>query len=518
MDAGWRGNGTGNSGITYSGEGVVFAPTADDQGAVTDLLKPIQLEEAVMTLVVNVSSEYKASGASLQPFAQIKGGSWAGEWNCWSDNAMLIAGTNVTLSCTISEADKKFDQTVDDVQVGVQAKGSPAGTVTIKSLSITLATASSSSSSSAPASSSSSTGSVYSANVESLHTLADFPIGASVTNTDGPAFNILTNTAEQTVVEKHFNQLTAGNIMKMSYLQPTQGNFAFGDADAFVEYAQSKNMTVHGHSLLWHSSYQVPNFMSNWSGSASDFLDVIEDHVTAIVDHFEESGAVVSWDVVNEALNDNSPSNFRTDSALYQKSGNSAVYIERAFQAARAADPSVVLYYNDYNIDQNNAKTTKLIEMITDFQARDIPIDGVGFQMHVFMDYPSIADISAAMKKVVDKNLLVKITELDISINNPYSSNWPSSRVTSLTDNLLRAQKKRYCEIVKAYLDTVPAAQRGGITVWGTTDSNTWLNDLHRTAFNNLAIAWPLLFDGNYNDKPALRGFADALEGTACTN
>lgn len=494
---------------------MVFSPTADGHGAVIDLLKPIQLESAIIEMVVNVSSEFKISGASLQVFAQIKGGDWAAEWNCWSDNSTLTAATDATLSCTISEDDKRFNQTEYDVQVGVQAKGSTAGTVTIKSLTVTLAAASGSSSS--PMSSSSSTSSVYSANVESLHQLADFPIGASVTNTDGPSFNILTNTSEQTVIEKHFNQVTAGNIMKMSYLQPTQGNFTFDNADEFVEYAKSKNITVHGHSLLWHSSYQVPDFMKNWSGSASDFLDAIEDHVTTIVDHFEESGNVVSWDVVNEALNDNAPSNFRTDSRLHQKSGNSSVYIERAFQAARAADSSVALYYNDYNIDQNNAKTTKLIEMITDFQARDIPLDGIGFQMHVFLEYPSIADISAAMKKVVDKNLLVKITELDISINNPYSDSWPSGKIASFTESAALAQKERYCDIVKAYLDTVPEAQRGGITVWGTTDSNTWLNDLHRTAFNNQAIAWPLLFDGNYNDKPALRGFADALAGTACT-
>jgi endo-1,4-beta-xylanase len=68
---------------------------------------------------------------------------------------------------------------------------------------------------------------------------------------------------------------------------------------------------------------------------------------------------------------------------------------------------------------------------------------------------------------------------------------------------------------VKAYLDAVPANQRGGISVWGTTDANTWLDSLH---FNGEAIAWPLLFDTHYNDKPALRGFADGLTGVACTN
>ena len=175
---------------------------------------------------------------------------------------------------------------------------------------------------------------------------------------------------------------------------------------------------------------------------------------------------------------------------------------------------------DDYNIDQNGAKMTKLVEMITDFQARSIPLDGIGFQMHVYLDYPSIADISAAMKKVVDKGLKVKITELDVAVNNPYSGNWPGNKVTTFTEVTAFAQKKRYCEIVKAYLDTVPVNLRDGITVWGTTDKNTWLNDLFKSSnqYNGEKIAWPLLFDDNYNDKPALRGFADALTGAACTN
>jgi len=376
--------------------------------------------------------------------------------------------------------------------------------------------------SSTPTSSSNSSAaaSVYSAHVDSLHAFANFPIGVAVSNTDSPTYNILTNASEKSVVEKHFDQMTAGNIMKMSYLQPTKDSFNFTNADAFVDYAKSKNISVHGHALVWHSDYQVPGFMKNWSGSSADFLTALETHVTTIVDHFEATGNVHSWDVVNEALNDNSPAGFRTDSAFYTKSGNSAVYIETAFRAARAADPAATLYYNDYNIDQNGAKMTKLVEMITDFQTRSIPLDGIGFQMHVFLDYPNIADISAAMQKVVAKGLKVKISEMDVAVNNPYSGTWPANKVSSFSEPVALTQKKRYCDIVKAYLDTVPVDLRGGITVWGTTDANTWLNDLFKGAnqYNGEKIAWPLLFDSNYNDKPALRGFADALEGTACTD
>jgi endo-1,4-beta-xylanase len=365
-------------------------------------------------------------------------------------------------------------------------------------------------------SSSSAAASVYSANVDSLHTLATFPIGIAVSNTDSSAYNILTNASEWAVVEKHFDQMTAGNIMKMRSLHPKLDEFNFINADAFVAYAKSKNISVHGHTLVWHSAYQVPDFMKNWQGTKDAFLAALDTHVTTIVNHFKTAGNVNSWDVVNEALSDNSPWGFRTDSVFYIKSGNSEVYIEKAFQAARLADPAATLYYNDYSIEKNETKTSKLIEMITDFKARSIPLDGIGFQMHVFLDYPSIDNISAAMQKVVEQGLKVKITELDVAINNPYSKDWPANKVSSFSEPLALAQKKRYCDIVKAYLETVPVELRGGITVWGTTDAHTWLDDFPQ--YNGEKITWPLLFDGNYNDKPALRGFADALEGAACTN
>jgi len=64
-------------------------------------------------------------------------------------------------------------------------------------------------------------------------------------------------------------------------------------------------------------------------------------------------------------------------------------------------------------------------------------------------------------------------------------------------------------------MDTVPAAQRGGVVVWGVSDPSSWLI---QQLFQGRHADWPLLFDGEYHDKPALRGVADALTGQACTN
>src|SRR5690606_6071089 len=82
------------------------------------------------------------------------------------------------------------------------------------------------SSSSSPNSSQSSINtSSSSSSVVALHTLADFPIGVAVSAADEPS-SILKDdaagAAQRQIIETHFNQLTAGNIMKMSYLHPTR--------------------------------------------------------------------------------------------------------------------------------------------------------------------------------------------------------------------------------------------------------------------------------------------------------
>jgi endo-1,4-beta-xylanase len=328
-----------------------------------------------------------------------------------------------------------------------------------------------------------------------LKTLASFPIGVAVNAgfENNSIINSSTSAQQQAVVFPNFNQMTAGNIMKMSYLHPQENTFTFGQADDFVSFANANGIDVHGHTLIWHADYQVPAFMTNYTG---DFGAMLKNHVQAIVAHFQ--GRVVSWDVVNEALaDDGQPTveNILRSSIFSQKMGHD--FIDQSFINARAVDPQVDLFYNDYNIEAGGQKTANLLSLIDGMRSRGVPITGVGFQMHVTIDWPSITAIESSLKAVADRGLKVKISEMDVSMKSAY---------TSFTADAALRQQQRYHDIVAAYLRAVPAAQRAGITVWGVWDADSWINQPG-------SPDWPLLFDGSFQPKPALQGFKDALVG-----
>ncbi len=351
----------------------------------------------------------------------------------------------------------------------------------------------------------SSSSSSSSVTLKSLTATLGFPFGVAVGGPgDGDNIFAPANAAMQSVVSSQFDLVVAGNIMKMSYLEPTQNGFTFTNADDLVTWAQTNHLLVHGHTLIWHSAYQVPAFMSSFSGTTSQWNDILTNHVQTIVSHFATNfpGEVVSWDVVNEAIDDNNPAGWR-QSVFYTNSGNSSVYIENAFKTAHTADPSAKLYYNDYNIEWSSAKLNFLLTAIDDFKNRNIPIDGVGFQMHVSLTFPDINTIKNSLAAVAAKGLMVRISELDVAVD----QNGSIANETTLDSTTAALQKQRYHDIVKAYLDAVPLAQRGGITVWGLVDGYSWL-----TGFEGHP-EWPLLFNNDLTTKPAFDGVVQALQG-----
>lgn len=126
--------------ISYANGGVLVSPTAKDGGAVFDVAAPIALEGATVTFVVNANSQFKTSGASIQPFAQLKEGTWPGSWSCWLDNGNLTPGVDQTITCLLDTEKDVLNSSISGAQIGLKAVGATvSGTVLIKSVKIAYA-------------------------------------------------------------------------------------------------------------------------------------------------------------------------------------------------------------------------------------------------------------------------------------------------------------------------------------------------------------------------------------------
>ena len=215
----------------------------------------------------------------------------------------------------------------------------------------------------------------------------------------------LSDTTYAGILDREFNMITPENEMKWDATEPSQGTFSYSSADQIVAHATAHGQRMRGHALAWHS--QQPGWAQSLSGTA--LRSAMVNHITNVATHYK--GKIYAWDLVNEAFADGN-SGARRDSNL-QRTGND--WIEVAFRTARAADPAAKLCYNDYNTDGQNAKSNAVYAMVSDFKARGVPIDCVGFQSHFNSASPVPSDYQANLQRFAALGVEVQITELDIA-------------------------------------------------------------------------------------------------------
>lgn len=298
-----------------------------------------------------------------------------------------------------------------------------------------------------------------------------------------------------TALGSEYNGLTAEWEMKFTATHPRPNTdpapYDFSGGDTLVTFALTHNMQVRGHTLVWHGDN--PAWLTSGGYSVSQMKAIVQDHITHVVQHFGTN--VFAWDVVNEAFNDDGTmrSTIFYDQPGIGFAGQGTAYIEQSLRWANAANPSAKLFYNDYGAEVINSKSDAILAMATDFKNRGVPLQGIGFQMHVDLNFDNVATLqsfAANLQRFAALGLELHITELDI-------------RVTANDANTLAQQAALYGKIVTACVQQ-PACKM--VQTWGFTDKHSWIPGFFP------GYGWALPFDDTYQKKPAYTAIYDALK------
>jgi endo-1,4-beta-xylanase len=290
---------------------------------------------------------------------------------------------------------------------------------------------------------------------------------------------------------REFNQLEPENAMKFGPIHPGPSTYNFAPADALVAFAKENKMAVRGHTLVWHQ--QNPSWLTGGGYAPEQLASILESHITAVVSRY--AGQVWAWDVVNEAFNDDGSLRNTIWSNAPGIGRPGTGYVEQAFRWAHAADPNALLFYNDYNGETVNNKSTAIYEMARDFRARGVPIHGVGLQMHLTANPGSLASMEANIRRLTELGLQVQITELDVRL--PLDSSGAPSAAS------LATQAQIYQNITALCLKFPQCTL---LQTWGFTDRYSWIPG----TFPGQGAG--LIFDAAYQPKPAYQAMLAALQ------
>ena len=332
-----------------------------------------------------------------------------------------------------------------------------------------------------------------------------FPIGAGISD------RIPDQPQDWPLLTAQFSVVTPENCLKPDPVQVAEGKFNLARADAFVDFAASKQLRIVGHCLVWAKDDRTPPwFFRDGPNTASRelLLARMRTHIATVAGRYR--GRMAMWDVVNEALDDGT--NYLRPSGWSTACGEE--FLVEAFKAAHAADPGALLIYNDYNNELPD-KRAKLIRLVRALREKGAPMDAIGLQGHYELDRLPLADLEATFVAMRELKMKVVVSELDIDVI-PRAAWWADggshreelSKLDPYREgcppDVLRRQAEQYAQLFTLFKKHSDVIAR--VTFWDLHDGQSWLNGFPWRRTNH-----PLLFDRARQPKPAFDAVMSVL-------
>ena len=109
------------------------------------------------------------------------------------------------------------------------------------------------------------------------------------------------------LLRTQFTYVTPANCMKMNHIARQAGRYDFDQADGLVSFAEKAGLKLCGHCLLWRYDSTPAWFYQAAEGrplTHDELLGRMQAYIAAVAGRWR--GRIASWDVVNEALGEDS--------------------------------------------------------------------------------------------------------------------------------------------------------------------------------------------------------------------
>jgi endo-1,4-beta-xylanase len=296
-----------------------------------------------------------------------------------------------------------------------------------------------------------------------------------------------------TTLGAQFSLVTAENQCKFAETEPIDKNYSFTGCNTILSAAVDATQLMRGHNLVWGKLNPPWLTQSNFTSAQS--ATILQNHVDTVLKFY--GGKAFVWDVVNEAVSDDPVLNgtFKYNDWYPQVKD----YVDLAFTKAGASRANgVKLFYNDYNIASGYGlfapKSQAVYDLLSDMRKRGIPVDGIGLQLHIDINYDLMLGVVHNLKRLAALGLTIHMTEIDVSCN---AYPLPCEQWTEKEETM---QAEVYAALMQACLDE-PMCE--SFELWGFTDKYSWRGESQH----------PLLYNADYSPKLAVTALADTLSG-----
>lgn len=296
-------------------------------------------------------------------------------------------------------------------------------------------------------------------------------------------------------------------------LRPGRHQFYFDFVDKVVTFAKRNQMRVQAQHLVWGNKQHMPEWLLTGGYNRAELLAILEEHIGTVVGRYR--GSIHEWSVVNELFG----TSWEPENAFwYDHLGPDLAYISDCFEWAHQADPNARLFLNDFGIEftgdrmYSEDRDRQIFTLLQKMKSEGVPVDGVGFQMHLYgVDFLTDNDLSRkmdALRQNITKyqalGLDVLFTELDV-------------RLCGVSGT----KKQRYDLQARIYEKVFETGLEAGVKsfcIFNVVDKLSWLVTSENNSPWNCPDADPVIFDSEYDPKPAYTAILDVLKRRAAAS